>query len=127
MHSVGKKKMKGNKWAFILLHNSMAPVDAQKTLGVKPAPPSSILSVCSHYFPKCHLLLIYLINPSFIQFSLQRWFLKHLFENTSHNHISSHVAKYYNGAYPIFLLVVEGNAQFGVQTVVVRISSCSSS
>lgn len=70
-----------------------------RRLGVKPSLFSSIPSVCSHYFPTCHLLLTYLKNSSLIQFSLQRWFLKHLFETTSHNDINSHVAKHHNCAY----------------------------
>lgn len=78
----------------------MAPVDTQNTRESNLL--VSILSVPSHYFLTCHLLFTYLSNSSLTQFSLQRWFLKHWFETTSHNDKISHAVKHYNCAHPNF-------------------------
>lgn len=113
MHSAGKKRWKEKK---IGIH----PATQQHGTSWYTEDPGSqtfsflLLSVCLHYFPTCHLLLKYLTN-SLTQFSLQKRFLKHLFESTSHNSISSHVSKHYSCTYPIFFLVLQGNTQSWVQ------------
>lgn len=127
VHAVGKKKDERKKNRHSSCYTTAQHQLIHRRPRVKPPLLCFILSVCSHYFPTCHLLLTSLTNSSLIQFFLQRRFLKHSVETTSHNDISSHVAKHYNSAYPIFFLVVEWNTRFWVQSVVGRITSCSSS
>lgn len=95
VHSVGKRRRKEKKKTFILLHNSMhQPI--HRRLWVQHPLHSSILSLCSDYFPTCpftfNVLNKFLINPVFPSKMVSPTFVW----NTSNNDISSHMAKHDN-------------------------------